>query len=504
MGIESAHEEISYVSNVDAPPKEHAEPNPQKLDKTGLPLSPQPTDLKDDPLNWSPALKFAICIQASFLAFIGPLASAVINPVFVQLAEAFAITPVQASYELTVFLVFAATGPLFVLPVANTYGRRPLLVIASLLAGVTNVAAAYSPSWTGILVTRVFNGIATGCLTALGPPIICDVYFLHERGFYMGIWALFVNNGVHVAPLLGGPIAQNIGWRWCFGILGYIQLGVAVVIALCLPETLFNRTRQTGGDDAKERVFLDSFFFQRSTLSRRRIVWRDFIRPFTMLRYLAVLLPAIYYMTCLAYGSVLFATTGSVVYKEIHGFSVIQTGLIISIPLIIGNLIGEAGAGWFTDRLLYMHAKRHDGKRPPEARLDALWFALLLPVGTIINGICISHAATSSWVGNAFGMAIANVGFQVSTTVIYAYCTDCYKPQSTEVSAIFNFFRQIFSGLVSFYALPLAKKIGFQYAWLVFSLVNIALLLPLIVLRWRGEQIRQSAWQKPPTFHNDI
>lgn len=147
-----------------------------------------------------------------------------------------------------------------------------------------------------------------------------------------------------------------------------------------------------------------------------------------MLRYLAISLPAFYYMTCLAYGSVLFATTGSVVYREFYHFNIIQTGLILSIPLIIGNLIGEAGAGWFIDRLLYLHAKRHDGKRPPEARLDALWFALLLPVGTIINGISISHSATSSWVGNAFGMAIANVGFQVSTTVVYAYCTDVSVP----------------------------------------------------------------------------
>ncbi|KAJ2994292.1 hypothetical protein NUW58_g1593 [Xylaria curta] len=363
--------------------------------------------------------------------------------------DAFDITPVEASYELTVFLVFAATGPLLVLPAANTYGRRPLVLAASLLAGVTNVVAAYSPTWAGILVTRVFNGIATGCLTALGPPVICDIYFLHERGFYMGIWALFANNGVHVAPLLGGPIAQNIGWRWCFGIPGYIQLGVTAVVACCLPETLFSRGPQTG--DMKERPLLDLFLFK-STSARRRIVRRDFTGPFIMLSYLAVLLPAFYYMTCLAYGSVLFAATGSVVYKEIYGFSIIQTGLILSIPLIVGNLIGEAGAGWFIDRLIYLHAKRHDGERPPEARLDALWFALLLPIGTIINGVCISHSTTSSWVGSAFGMAIANVGFQVSTTVVYAYCTDCYKPQSVEVSAVFNFFRHIFSGLVSFYA----------------------------------------------------
>ncbi|KAI0185826.1 major facilitator superfamily domain-containing protein [Xylaria flabelliformis] len=482
-------------------PIEHYEPSQQKLDKAGLPLVPQPTSRKDDPLNWSPALKFAVCIQVSFLAFLGPLASAVINPAFVPLAEAFRITPVEASYELTVFLVFSAAGPLFVLPVANTYGRRPLFLAGSLLAAVTNIAAAYSSSWTGILVTRVFNGIATGWLTALGPPTICDLYFYHERGFYMGIWAFFINNGAHVAPLIGGPIAQNLGWRWCFGIPGYIQLAVTTVIVCSLPETLYSRSMESS--DVKERRFLDLLLFP-SLLARKRPSLHDFIRPFIVLRYLAVLLPALYYITCLTYGSVLFAATGSVVYKEFYHFSITQTGLILSIPLIIGNLIGEAGAGWFIDRLIYMHAKRHNGERPPEARLDALWLVLLLPIGTIINGICISHSEKSSWVGNAFGMAIANIGFQVSTTVVYAYCTDCYKPQSVEISAVINFFRNIFSGLLSFYALPLAYRIGFQYAWLVFAFINIVLLLPLAVLRWKGQQIRASAWQKPPTFHGDI
>ncbi|KAI1123644.1 MFS general substrate transporter [Nemania abortiva] len=476
MSTKSTQEKTEQALNVNESLKGNPDSDQLKLDKTGLPLSPQPTERKDDPLNWSPAFNE-------------------------RLAEAFDITPVEASYELTVFLVFAATGPLLFLPAANTYGRRPLILAASLLAGVTNVVAAYSPSWTGLLVTRAFNGIATGCMTALGPPIICDIYFLHERGFYMGIWALFINNGTHVAPLLGGPITQKIGWRWCFGIPGYIQLGFTAVVACCLPETLFSRRPQNG--DTKERSFLDLFLFG-STPARRPIVRRDFTGPFIMLRYLSVLLPAIYYMTCLAYGSVLFAATGSVVYKEIYGFSTIQTGLILSIPLIVGNLIGEAGAGWFIDWLIYLHAKRHGGKRPPEARLDALWFTLLLPIGTIINGICISHSATSSWVGSAFGMVIASVGFQVATTVIYAYCTDCYKSQSVEVSLVLNFSRQIFSGLVSFYALPLAKGIGFQYAWLILGFINIILLLPLVVLRWKGRQIRESAWQKPPVFHDDI
>ncbi len=148
----------------------------------------------------------------------GPMGSAVINPAFVPLGKAFGITPVQASYELTVYLLFTGFGPFVVVPFAHIYGRRPLILVGGLLAAITNIIAGYCTTWAGIMVTRAFNGWGVGTTIALGPPVICDLFFLHERGFYMGIFALFLNNGPHFAPLIGGFIAQNLGWQSCFTI----------------------------------------------------------------------------------------------------------------------------------------------------------------------------------------------------------------------------------------------------------------------------------------------
>lgn len=129
-------------------------------------------------------------------------------------------------------------------------------------------------------------------------------------------------------------------------------------------------------------------------------------------------------MTCFSYGTVLFATTGAQVFAEFYHFNVEQTGLILSIPLLIGCLIGELNAGWVTDWMVYRYAKRHDGIRKPEARLNAIWLALLIPIGVIIEGVCLTHFKTAKWVGPAFGMGIACLGLQVATTVVYTYTTD--------------------------------------------------------------------------------
>lgn len=122
-------------------------------------------------------------------------------------------------------------------------------------------------------------------------------------------------------------------------------------------------------------------------------------------------------MTTFGFGSVLFATSGAQVYRELYHFNVAQTGLILSIPLLIGCLLGEMSAGWVTDIMVYRYAKSHDGRREPEARINAAALAILFPIGIVINGVCLSHHETTSWVGPAFGMGIANYGMQIATTV---------------------------------------------------------------------------------------
>ncbi|KAK8001709.1 hypothetical protein PG991_013931 [Apiospora marii] len=478
---------------------------PMKLDKHGLPLVPQPSDNKDDPLNWPPLVKHGILLQVSLLTLMGTIGSATINPAFVPLAAAFGITPVQASYELTVWIIFAAVVPVFLVPLANVYGRLPFYVLGNLLAAATNLAAGHCDNWSALLATRALNGIGAGCAAALGPATVCDLYFLHERGVFMGVYTFCVTNAPHLAPLAGGFIAQNLGWRECFKIPSYIQFGLFVITFFCFPETLYVRKADCQAEsNLPVGTFADMLLFRRARKrhisGRRKLNLTSFAAPFVMMRYLSIILPALYYMTAFAYGSLLFGATGSVVFRGLYGFTTAQTGLIISIPLVVGCLLGECSAGWFTDWLVYRAARRRDdGARRPEPRLDALWLALLVPVGVIVQGVCISHAARTGWAANAVGMAVASFGLQVAGTVTYTYCTD-----AAEISVVLTLFRHIYCGIVPFYAVPLAEKIQYQYAWLLFACLNLAFLPPLLILRLYGEAIRNSKWQPTPSFHPDI
>lgn len=232
----------------------------------------------------------------------------------------------------------------------------------------------------------------------------------------------------------------------------------------------------------------------------RKLTWEDFAGNFKMLKYGSIILPCVYYMTTNTYGSLLFVLTTSSVAEELYDFDTGQIGLLIGVPLSIGCLIGESFTGWVSDWIANRYARRHDGYYKAEVRLWLAPLGLLLPIGIIIHGVCIQNK--QPWISLAIASAVASIGVQAGTTLTYSYCTDCYKPQAAEVSAIINWFRFVFAFTLGFYALPFAHEAGFGGAWGTLSAINFLTWLSLLFLIWKGEKIR--SYQGEPNLHKDL
>jgi MFS family permease len=183
---------------------------------------------------------------------------------------------------------------------------------------------------------------------------------------------------------------------------------------------------------------MQKLFFHGKALDRT-IRPADFFLPLRMVKYAAVTLPSIMYMVNLTYGSPLFAVTGSYIGSAVFLFNLEQTGLFLGLPLTVGCILGELSAGWVSDLIINTYAKRHDGYRKAEARLYLLPLVALTPIGTATFGYCIEHR--QPWIQAAVAMAVSGFGAQIATTVVYTYCCDSYKPQSSEISVIVNLFK---------------------------------------------------------------
>ncbi|RDL35802.1 Uncharacterized protein BP5553_06414 [Venustampulla echinocandica] len=469
-----------------------------KTEPDGEPIQGEVSHDVNHPLNWPLWQRQYIALLISVLGFSGQLSSALINPAFKVMSLDLGVTVPQASYLTTVFVLFGGVVPMFVVPFSNVYGRRILYVIFGAIAVAGNIGSAAAPTYGGVFAGRVFNGIGSSIPLGLGPSTICDLFPQERRGLYMGIYVLLVNNGPHLAPIIGGFVTEKIGWRWCIWIPTIFQGCLWIITVLTLPETLYSQNGENVSNREK-KSYLKKLLFHGKIVDRP-IRLRDFGASFRMIKYGAVLLPCLYFGTANTYGSILYAVTGAKITSEVFKFNTGQTGMFMGIPLTVGCTIGEFGAGWVSDLIINNYAARHNGYRKPEVRLWLLPLCSLLFIGTSVYGYCIENE--KPWIMAAVACAVAGVGSQVATTVVYTYITDSYKPQSGEVGAVINLIKSLYAFNTGFYALPLSEAIGYDAAFGLLAGINALTLLPLIYLIYGGESLR--AKQGIPSIQGEL
>jgi multidrug resistance protein len=434
-----------------------------------------------------------------FLAALGTLNTAIINPAYGPMSKELGITVVQASYQTTVVIALNGVGPFLWIPLAHVYGKRPIYLITTLLGFASALGSAYSKTYSQLIAARVFNGLFPAAM-ALGPSTIVDLFFFHQRGRAMGAFTVILTTGAHIAPIVGGLIGQFLGWRWTFKFAAILNGVMFVSILVFLPETLYVRDMNNLTRTVNERENIDlttrvytSRLKPYTSFPDLKLKLNQFIWPtLRMAKYPSVLFPAIYYAAQYGFGSILPAVTVAAIFSETFHWDTLEIGLAYGGALTIGGVLGEVVSGVVLDHVIKRARHRSGGQNPePEIRLKAVWSgAVLLPVGLLIYGFTLQYRVF--WFVPLFGMGLAVFGLQPIATTCYTYSIDSYREQGGEVATLFNFIRQVFGMTFAFYVILLCNKIGYQFAFLLFTIWGSVLaFIPIIVLMWKGKEIRE-------------
>ena len=143
--------------------------------------------------------------------------------------------------------VLALTAP-FVGRLAQSWGRKPLLVLGFAALPVRGLLFAFvsDPYW--MVAIQVFDGISASVLGVMVPLIVSDV----TRGtgrFNTALGAVGTGMGIGAAlsTALAGFMADELGSQTAF-------MGLAVVgaVGLALVLLIMPETRQRDEDDARE------------------------------------------------------------------------------------------------------------------------------------------------------------------------------------------------------------------------------------------------------------
>ncbi|KAG6828840.1 hypothetical protein H0H92_006599 [Tricholoma furcatifolium] len=372
-----------------------------KVDSMGLPLLPQPSKSPFDPLNYPNWLRYTILGEICMLSFLATLNVAIINPAVTPLAAEFGITSVRATYQTTIAIGTSSVGPILFTPFANVYGRRPAYLLSILIGFASALGLGKAKTFGTLILARAFNGFGPSAAMGLGAGTVVDLFYVHERGKAMGVFTLMLTNGAHLAPIVGGYVARNLGWRWCFYV-GAILNGIMFVICLFLmPETLFDRPQSevdvkalaSDSDDGERQASFEGEPFQplmtlKTYLNRlwiidlerpstRRIKPTDFvIKPFSMLKYPSVAFPALFYAVCYGFASIEPALTMATLFTKLYHFDTVRNGLANGVSLLVGASLGELFSSPITDAMMQRARRRALQQGVPaaaEIRLHGIW-----------------------------------------------------------------------------------------------------------------------------------
>lgn len=146
---------------------------------------------------------------------------------------------------------------------SDIFGRKPLLVLCTVFFGVGCAICVTDNLWV-LVLGRFITGIGGSGLTTLGTITMLDLIPLRERGLYQGLANIFYGLGAASGGIIGGLVADTLGWQYVFilQIPLCVIVGAAIYFNLQLPEG--SPGLGVHGEDIKQKLkrvdFLGSFF----------------------------------------------------------------------------------------------------------------------------------------------------------------------------------------------------------------------------------------------------
>ncbi|KAH0365237.1 MFS general substrate transporter, partial [Aureobasidium melanogenum] len=489
-------------------------------------LVPQPSNDPNDPLNWSRAWKWLTMSSMALCTFnygVGPLSLAPQVPYYMKDFDS--SLPAVINFVGVSILILGFTNFIWV-PLSRGLGRRPVAIITTLITMASCIWRARATSYSSFLGASILCGIGASPGETLGPIIIVDISFLHERGRWMGLYQWSFWSGL-----------MNFWW-----VTTAISAFTIVWIMFFLPETKWDRraysmpsgdvptptsysslkedtmvtkteridgvehTRSTApynDDSYGERIFGKPSKTQMLPIvgwKAHEPVLEALILPLKLARFPIVLWGALQFMLSASCYLMINLIQSQALGALPYNFSPANVGYT-NLAFFVGVCISLLTAGPLSDWVSQRATMRNNGVREPEMRLPAL---LPFAVCTIIGSVVLSVGFQHEWpwevvviVGFTF------IGIQVAAIsgIAITYVVDCYKPAAGEFLVCATVFKNVWGYGMSKFINDWIVEIGYVGPLMTIAALSLGcMVFGAVPLYFYGKKLR--GWSAGSSVHN--
>lgn len=255
------------------------------------------------------------------LAALGSLATNIILPAFPSMGADLGTSVKDLSATLGTFFLAFAVGQLFVGPLSDRFGRRPLVLCGLVVFMAGSGVCALASNLPQLIVGRIVQALGVCATSVLSRAIARDLFEGHALARTLSLIMVATAAAPGFSPLLGGAFTSMLGWQATFWACG--------VLALLLGAHYVVRLGETHPADRRAAVSVSSVL----KTYRQLLVDRRFIAPALSV---SLVIGALY----------LFFSMAPAILMEGFGFSPFGLALFFASTVFV-----VFGAGYMAPRL---------------------------------------------------------------------------------------------------------------------------------------------------------
>jgi MFS transporter, DHA1 family, multidrug resistance protein len=179
-----------------------------------------------------------LAVVLGALTAVGPLAIDMYLPGLPTIGREFGVDAAATQASVASYFAGVAVGQAFYGPLSDAVGRKPALYFGLLVFILSSIGCAWADSVNTLVVFRFLQALG-GCAPIVIPRAIVRDYFDQVASIRMlSMLMLVMGLAPILAPLIGGQLLVNFGWRSVFWVLASYAVVWLMLVAFLLPESL--------------------------------------------------------------------------------------------------------------------------------------------------------------------------------------------------------------------------------------------------------------------------
>ena len=190
------------------------------------------------------APRWALAVLLALLGMLGPFSIDTYLPAFSGIASALGATPVEMQQTLSAYLFGFAFMNLFHGALADSFGRRPVVLWGIAVFTLASAGCALSQTIGQLVFFRALQGLSTGAGIVVSRAVIRDMFPPAQAQKVMSQVTIYFGVAPAIAPIVGGWLLVHTGWHSIFWFLTLVGVALWLANYRLLPETLHAEHKQ--------------------------------------------------------------------------------------------------------------------------------------------------------------------------------------------------------------------------------------------------------------------